>query len=142
MGRAGVSQATAQGDLPQDDQPSKGCDPACLCCRGGLSRTFRADGGFEPSACGFCGGYPERTDLHYMLLRDRLDDLKQCCKAYGAQWKLKDPLRSLTLQRAQGLLQDMLDLEAGRATRRPHMQSEALDANDLNALEAPQRRLW
>lgn len=75
------------------------------------------------------------------LLSDRLADLKQCCKAYKAQLALDDPLRTLTLQRAQGL-RDMLDLEAGRATRRPHMQSEPLDANVLNELERPERRLW
>lgn len=131
-------QAQAEGDRPPDDAPSKGCDPACLCCRGGLARTFRTDEGFETFAYGMCGGYPQRTDLYYPLLGDRLDDLKQCCKAYGAQLKLKDPLRTLTLQRAQGILQDMFDLEAGRATRRASAQSAPLDENALNQPEEPQ----
>lgn len=120
-------------DLPQEDQPARGCDPNCLCCRGGLSRTFRTDEGYEPFACGFCGGYPPRMAIHLALLEDRLDDLKACCKAYKAQLHLKDPLRTFTLKRAQGLLQDMLDLEAGRAVRGPVVTSEPLDENDLKA---------
>lgn len=80
--------------------------------------------------------------MHRALLGDRLAELKECCRAYKAQLALDDPIRTLTLQRAQGILRDMLDLEAGRATRRPHMQSEPLDANGLKAYEERERRLW
>ena len=137
-----MSQALAQDDLPQDDRPAEGCDPDCLCCRGGKAVNWRVDGGWEPQACGLCGGYPPRRSMQNALLGDRLADLKQCCKAYAAQLALDDPLRTLTLQRAQGILRDLLDLEAGRATRSPHMQSEPLDVNGLKAPEEAERRLW
>lgn len=129
--------AADQDDLPQEDRPGQGCDPDCLCCRGGLARIYRTDDGWQPAACGLCGGSPPRSSLQAVLLGDRLEDLRQCCKAYKAQLALKDPLRTFTLKRAQGLLQDMLDLEAGRATRSPVAHSEPLDANALNEPEVP-----
>lgn len=135
---ARVVLAQAEGDLPQDDTPAKGCDPNCLCCRGGMARVWRTEGGWEPQPCGFCGGYPPRSTMHEALLGDRLDDLKQCCKAYSAQLKLKDPLRTFTLQRAQGILADMLELEAGRGTRGASVQPAPLDGNALNEPEEPQ----
>ncbi len=128
----------AQADLPQDDQPTRGCDPSCLCCRGGSARVWRTESQWDGYPCGLCGGHPPRASVQEALLGDRLADLKQCCKAYKAQLKLRDPLRTLTLKRAQDVLQDMLDLEAGRAVRRPAVQSAPLDENDLNEPEAPQ----
>lgn len=137
-----MSQALAQDDPPQDDRPAEGCDPDCLCCRGGKAITWRTPSDWDNPPCSLCGGCPPRVSTQRTLLGDRLADLRQCCKAYKAQLALDDPLRTLTLQRAQGILRDMLDLEAGRATRSPHMQSEPLDANGLKAPEEAERRLW
>lgn len=132
---------TAQDGLPQEgDAPIQGCNPACLCCRGGKATVWRTNAnGWEPQACGLCGGYPEREPIHRVLLGDRLADLKACCKAYKQQLHLDDPLRTLTLKRAQGILQDMLDLEAGRGTRGAYTPSAQLDANAVSSDEEPQR---
>lgn len=87
---------------------------------------------------GICGGYPEREPIERILLGDRLADLKAACKAYKAQLQLDDPFRTFTLKRAQGILADMLDLEAGRGIRGAAAPPAPLDAEDQKGREEAQ----
>lgn len=108
----------AEDGSPTQDAPQPGCDPNCLCCRGGKATVWRTSAeDWYAQPCGICGGYPEREPIERILLGDRLADLKAACKAYKAQLQLDDPFRTFTLKRAQGILADMLDLEAGRGIR-------------------------
>lgn len=90
----------------------KTCDPNCLSCHGGNALNFLAD---DDNYCLVCGG--KVKGVLEMARRDalvelRLDELARLLGIFRRQLLSGDTLRSFSLRRAAGLLDEIAKIEA------------------------------
>ena len=96
---------------------NKACDPSCKNCKGGAAQCplFKERRGGR-SICAVCGGdlISKDEQLREECIVAKVVEAKKVFRSYEAQFNAGDSMRSFSLRRLQGIIGDILDMEAGK----------------------------